>query len=103
MGDQLRAIPLRGTAKHNDQDRVVPSSRFHSAVLIYFHRAVFKEDPGSLGDEVGFILNNLPDAEDLKDQCIGGDKRTVPMPGPAFIASCVASDRLPWAEWWVRK
>jgi arginine metabolism regulation protein II len=75
---------------------------FHSAVLIYFHRTVLNEDPGNLEDEVGFILNNLTDAEDLKDRCMGGDKRTAPMSWPAFIASCEASDRQPWVEWWTR-
>jgi arginine metabolism regulation protein II len=75
---------------------------FHSAVLIYFHRAVLNEEPKHLDDEVRFILSNLTAAEDLKDQYMGGDKRTAPMSWPAFIASCEASDRQPWVEWWTR-
>lgn len=75
---------------------------FHSAVLIYFYRTVLNEDPKSLDDEVRFILNNLTDAEDLKDRYMGGDKRTAPMSWPAFIASCEALDRQPWVEWWTR-
>lgn len=75
---------------------------FHSAVLIYFYRIVLNEDLKGLDDEVRFILNNLTDAEDLKDQYMGGDKRTAPMSWPAFIASCESFDRQPWVEWWTR-
>lgn len=75
---------------------------FHSAVLIFYYRAVENFNPIDLEDEVMFIWQNLTDAENLKGNFMGGERRAAPMSWPAFIAACEATDRQPWAEWWAR-
>lgn len=75
---------------------------FHSAVVIFFYRTIGINDALNLEHEVHLILRNLTQAENLKDQYMGGEKRTAPMSWPAFVAACVATDREPWVEWWTR-
>ncbi|KAJ5691998.1 hypothetical protein N7462_001421 [Penicillium macrosclerotiorum] len=75
---------------------------FHSAVLIYYYRTVKLENHADMEKEVNKIWTNLKAAEDLKDQYLGGEKRTAPMSWPAFIAACESCDRKPWIYWWER-
>lgn len=74
---------------------------FHSAVLIFYHRTI-EDSPINLEPEVRVIWTNLTEAENLKDEFMGGEKRAAPMSWPAFIAACEAADRLPWVGWWNR-
>lgn len=75
---------------------------FHSAVLIFFYRTIGINCALNLDHEVQSILRNLTRAENLKDQYMGGEKRTAPMSWPAFVAACEATERGPWVEWWTR-
>ena len=75
---------------------------FHSAVLIFYYRTIEHYTEINLEEEVSFIWKNLTTAEDLKDDFMHGEKRAAPMSWPAFIASCEATDREAWAEWWTR-
>lgn len=75
---------------------------FHSAVLIFFYRTIEINCALNLDHEVQSILTNLTRAENLKDQYMGGEKRTAPMSWPAFVAACEATEREPWVEWWNR-
>lgn len=74
---------------------------FHSAVLIFYFRTI-ESSPIDLEGEVRTVWQNLTDAENLKDEFMGGEKRAAPMSWPAFIAACEATDRQAWAEWWAR-
>ncbi|RMJ23373.1 Pfam:DUF3468 [Aspergillus sp. HF37] len=74
---------------------------FHSAVLIFYFRTI-ESHPINLGGEVRTVWENLTDAENLKDEIMGGEKRAAPMSWPAFIAACEATDRQAWVEWWTR-
>ncbi|KAJ5177934.1 Amino acid/polyamine transporter I [Penicillium coprophilum] len=75
---------------------------FHSAIAIFYYRAIENSNPLDLQQRVGAIWTNLSLAEDLKDVYSWGEKRAAPMSWPAFIAACEATDREPWVEWWER-
>lgn len=75
---------------------------FHSAIAIFYYRAIENISPVDLEERVGTIWKNLSLAEDLKDAYLWGAKRAAPMSWPAFIAACEATDRRPWVEWWER-
>lgn len=74
---------------------------FHSAVLIFYRRTI-ENWPIALEDESCRVLKNLTQAENLKDEFMGGEKRAAPMSWPAFIAACETANRDPWVEWWTR-
>ena len=74
---------------------------FHSAVLIFYCRTI-ENHPANLEDEVRTVWENLTEAENLKDEFMGGEKRAAPMSWPAFIAACEATDREVWVEWWTQ-
>ncbi|KAI2692787.1 transcriptional regulator family: Fungal Specific TF [Penicillium roqueforti] len=75
---------------------------FHSAIAIFYYRAIEDSSPVDLQQQVGAIWKNLSLAEDLKDVYSSDGKRAAPMSWPAFIAACEAIDRQPWVEWWER-
>ncbi|KAJ5529138.1 hypothetical protein N7527_002531 [Penicillium freii] len=75
---------------------------FHSAIVIFYYRAIENSSPVDLQERVRAIWKNLSLAEDLKDAYSCGDKRAAPMSWPAFIAACEATDRQPWVAWWER-
>ncbi|KAJ5952241.1 uncharacterized protein N7479_010654 [Penicillium vulpinum] len=75
---------------------------FHSAIAIFYYRAIENSNPVDLQQQVEAIWKNLTLAEDLKDAYLRGEKRAAPMSWPAFIAACEATDREPWVEWWER-
>jgi arginine metabolism regulation protein II len=76
---------------------------FHAAILIFYYRTIDNyKDPVIIQRRVRSIWINLTQAENLKEDCMGANKRTAPMSWPAFIASCEATDRQPWVEWWTR-
>ncbi|KAJ5356297.1 Amino acid/polyamine transporter I [Penicillium concentricum] len=75
---------------------------FHSAIAIFYYRAIENSNPVDLQQRIAAIWTNLSLAEDLKDAYSFGEKRAAPMSWPAFIAACEANDRQPWVEWWER-
>ena len=76
---------------------------FHAAVVIFYNRTIDNNNnPVDMHSQVQSIWANLTQAENLKDDSIDTSKRTAPMSWPAFIASCEATDRQPWIEWWTR-
>ncbi|KAJ5526200.1 hypothetical protein N7494_012850 [Penicillium frequentans] len=73
---------------------------FHSAVLIFYHRAIENHHLIDPQLEVLTVWENLTIAEQNKEHDMQKQRYGAPMSWPAFIAACEAVDRQPWAEWW---
>lgn len=71
---------------------------FHSAVLIFYYRAVEHYHLIDPSQEVYTAWENLTVAEQTKD--MKHVRYAAPMSWPGFIAACEAVDRQPWVEWW---
>lgn len=73
---------------------------FHSAVLIFYCRAVENYPFINPQKQVAIIWNNLTEAENLKERDMQNQNFAAPMSWPAFIAACEATAREPWSVWW---
>ncbi|KAJ5784464.1 uncharacterized protein N7503_009676 [Penicillium pulvis] len=75
---------------------------FHSAVLIFYYRAIENHDLINPQLEVLTVWENLTIAEQNKEHELQKQRYGAPMSWPAFIAACEAVNRQPWAEWWAK-
>ncbi|KAJ5994400.1 hypothetical protein N7451_010124 [Penicillium sp. IBT 35674x] len=73
---------------------------FHSAVLIFYYRAIENHPLIDPQQEVLTVWENLTIAEQNKDHDLQDQRYGAPMSWPGFIAACEAVTRQPWVEWW---
>lgn len=73
---------------------------FHSAVLIFYYRAIENHPLIDPQLEVLNVWENLTIAEQNKEHGLQNHRYGAPMSWPGFVAACEAVNRQPWVEWW---
>ncbi|VUC25759.1 unnamed protein product [Clonostachys rosea] len=109
LGDLLLAWTLDETevnsTAHEEMRDVFKhhAHAWHHAALIYYCRRVQKLPAGELREEASIVAGHMHAVETLK-ATLRSDQasRMAPITWPAFIASCDATDREVWVNWWER-
>ncbi|EQB43405.1 hypothetical protein CGLO_17943 [Colletotrichum gloeosporioides Cg-14] len=112
LGDRLCSWNLKRDGAHEaisqDQDGLEifrhHANAWHLATVIYYHRRIQKCRSEDQDEIVARIAEHMHAVEDIKDRSTSScaTQRMAPIMWPAFVASCDAIERRPWALWWQR-
>jgi arginine metabolism regulation protein II len=76
---------------------------WHHAALIYYYRRVQNVPTSELSEEASIVAEHMHAVETLKATSRSEQaSRMAPITWPAFIASCDATNRDVWMDWWER-
>ncbi|CAI0645171.1 unnamed protein product, partial [Colletotrichum noveboracense] len=112
LGDRLCSWTLERDGAHEaicqDEDGLEifrhHANAWHLATIIYYHRRIQKCRSEDQDEIVARIAEHMHAVEDIKDRSTSScaTQRMAPIMWPAFVASCDATARRPWALWWQR-